>query len=93
MTLAPYPTAVLPDGVTVYASPSKSGQPRNAWLAVLVQHGSYLEEAPRPPGYAFEDFGGQERDAVVRRIGNGPWRLVETAAHVWTPTSQRDLPL
>lgn len=78
--LAPFPTATVEirpgEQVTVYAAPSKTGQPKNAWIAVERRHdGSYVEW-----------FGGATREVVARRAQGGPWFIIETGKYEWLPT-------
>jgi hypothetical protein len=81
VALAPYPTTTM-DGETVYAQPARSGQPRNAWIALDA----------RPDGKTgktvwVEWLGGSNRASVAARVRG--MRIIETAAYVWTPTSAR----
>lgn len=85
MALAPFPTAVI-DGKRVFASPTRSGQPRNAWLAVEYRTTSSGEVV------GVESFGAATRPAVANKIGRGPWVIVEVAAWDWTPTPARKYP-
>lgn len=86
MSLAPSPTTTI-DGVEVFANPSKSGQPRNAWLGIDI----FDRGGKR---YGLEMFGGATRAAVARQCTGGLSRLliVEAAKHEWHPTPQRKLP-
>lgn len=78
--LAPFPTATVEirpgEPVTVYAAPSKTGQPKNAWIAV----------ERRPDGSYVEWFGGATREIVARRAQGGPWFIIETGKYEWLPT-------
>lgn len=96
MALAPHPTTTI-DGVDIFAAPTRSATPRNAWLAIEYRNADHtpldrFQFLGRHYGY--EMFGGATRSAVQARCTGNLSRLaiIETAKHAWRPTRHNRTP-
>lgn len=76
--------------VDVFAAESRSGQPRNAWLAI-----DFFTNHERTVAYGVEMFGGATREAVAARCTGTFYTsllIIEAAQHEWRSTPHRKLP-